>query len=317
MYNSQLQREHIKNSTQELLDKCVIDLENKFNQMKNTIIEELTDNIRLDIIDKINCDVDELENDITYYDLPKTKNSGDIYVCYDKIVKKLESSIKLNDKEKIIVFNQRIYKDQNLKCRSKHNGSAQAYICFLCVTSFSNIYKIKQSITGRWTYNSPYKYIMPDNISVSSHRFNIQLDTFMIKIINHIGKSHRQHMILDDVHYFDRAVLQYKKMIEIYKQYYMKFLTESKIQQKYNEQVNINKQLVLKVKSLKLKTEELQNKLRDSVPLENQCCICFGYTEKKQLCVPCGHRQYCIDCIKKINVCSLCKANIDQVIKIS
>lgn len=54
----------------------------------------------------------------------------------------------------------------------------------------------------------------------------------------------------------------------------------------------------------------------DDIPDEEKCVICFNRTKKNQALVPCGHTQYCEDCINKIKKCSLCKTPIDKIIKI-
>lgn len=67
------------------------------------------------------------------------------------------------------------------------------------------------------------------------------------------------------------------------------------------------------------KTKELEDCkkiLRDTIPIENQCYICHGFTHKKQVLSQCGHTQYYNNCIKKITKCSLCNAPIVNVVKI-
>ena len=55
--------------------------------------------------------------------------------------------------------------------------------------------------------------------------------------------------------------------------------------------------------------------LKDSndIPEDEQCVICFKRTDKKQVLVPCGHRQYCKECIKKVEICSLCRKPVNMV----
>jgi hypothetical protein len=49
---------------------------------------------------------------------------------------------------------------------------------------------------------------------------------------------------------------------------------------------------------------------------DDQCVICFEPTERKQLCAPCGHTQYCDHCIGSIHECAICRTQIDKIIKI-
>ena len=46
------------------------------------------------------------------------------------------------------------------------------------------------------------------------------------------------------------------------------------------------------------------------------CCICYGDLIKRYACVPCGHCQFCRDCIKKVRVCPLCRKHIQSKIEI-
>jgi hypothetical protein len=47
-----------------------------------------------------------------------------------------------------------------------------------------------------------------------------------------------------------------------------------------------------------------------------QCVICFEPIDRKQICVPCGHTQYCDHCIGIINECAICRTKINKIIKI-
>lgn len=69
-----------------------------------------------------------------------------------------------------------------------------------------------------------------------------------------------------------------------------------------------------KVKSEMEKKYEKKYRMLKEIAQKHQCCICFGYTNKKKVCVPCGHKQYCNECIMEIKECSLCQKNIDSII---
>ena len=93
-------------------------------------------------------------------------------------------------------------------------------------------------------------------------------------------------------------------------------MKSSDLQNKYEKQLEENKILHDFLIEEKIISNELRENLKEAVPEKNQCCICFGYTDKKQSCVPCGHTQYCCKCIIKIKNCSICSAKIDQIIKL-
>jgi hypothetical protein len=48
---------------------------------------------------------------------------------------------------------------------------------------------------------------------------------------------------------------------------------------------------------------------------DKRCVICFENIEtRNKALVPCGHTQYCGECITKITQCSLCNVVISQII---
>jgi len=106
---------------------------------------------------------------------------------------------------------------------------------------------------------------------------------------------------------------KYDKLLNKYNKISNKFKT-IKIFLKY---MNKNRKIVIdKNNELNKIVEDYKNKLRDCIPLKNQCVICFCYNDKKTCIVPCGHTQHCEDCVKKIKICSLCNGLITQTIKI-
>jgi hypothetical protein len=56
----------------------------------------------------------------------------------------------------------------------------------------------------------------------------------------------------------------------------------------------------------------------EDVNEENQCVICFKFTDKTKVLIPCGHAKYCETCIQKIknDNCPLCNSKIHFVVKI-
>ena len=52
------------------------------------------------------------------------------------------------------------------------------------------------------------------------------------------------------------------------------------------------------------------------IPSEYKCRMCFGFTDKKKILIPCGHTQYCNICITELTKCSLCGSNVNSVIEI-
>jgi hypothetical protein len=55
------------------------------------------------------------------------------------------------------------------------------------------------------------------------------------------------------------------------------------------------------------------------IPIEDQCVVCFGYTDKKKATVPCGHRKFCSKCIEKMekdSECYICRTKITTIINL-
>lgn len=49
---------------------------------------------------------------------------------------------------------------------------------------------------------------------------------------------------------------------------------------------------------------------------ENECCICLQDIKGHVALIPCGHTQFCEECIRKQKICPLCKKEITNILKI-
>jgi E3 ubiquitin-protein ligase NEURL3 len=69
-----------------------------------------------------------------------------------------------------------------------------------------------------------------------------------------------------------------------------------------------------------LKNSQLLNELITKEESAKKCIICFEKEAGNFALVPCGHTQFCCSCIEEINKrtkeCSLCKTNIESVLKL-
>lgn len=45
---------------------------------------------------------------------------------------------------------------------------------------------------------------------------------------------------------------------------------------------------------------------------KDQCSVCFGFAHKNKALVPCGHTQFCENCIGILKKCPLCDNNTRQ-----
>jgi len=56
--------------------------------------------------------------------------------------------------------------------------------------------------------------------------------------------------------------------------------------------------------------------ISDETPLENECVICFEYTDRKNALFPCEHDQYCEEHIYNLKKCALCYKDVKGVIQL-
>lgn len=49
---------------------------------------------------------------------------------------------------------------------------------------------------------------------------------------------------------------------------------------------------------------------------ENECAICFKITDRKRILIPCGHTKYCESCIQELKECSICKTQVNTIIRV-
>jgi len=139
--------------------------------------------------------------------------------------------------------------------------------------------------------------------------------------IYHLFVSDNEFISFDDSVSLDQNEPMFDDIYNIVRQNLNK-IVPNYLQQSCNNNYT-NNNIINEIDSLKneiarLKAENdfLEEKIRDIIPIEHQCCICFGYTHKQQVCVPCGHTQYCTNCIKRIDKCALCNTHITDIIKV-
>jgi hypothetical protein len=49
---------------------------------------------------------------------------------------------------------------------------------------------------------------------------------------------------------------------------------------------------------------------------QQECCVCLDTLNESYMLYPCGHAQYCEACARKSNTCSLCRKEIQDVVKV-
>lgn len=53
--------------------------------------------------------------------------------------------------------------------------------------------------------------------------------------------------------------------------------------------------------------------IMDSIK-DEQCCVCFDITKRTKTLVPCGHSQFCLNCISMIKDCPMCRTKVTLII---
>ena len=104
------------------------------------------------------------------------------------------------------------------------------------------------------------------------------------------------------------------KILDLNKKYSMQL--DYELKQKNHTFTKQKAELIKKIKSQEVEINNLKNQLLDAIPEQNRCCICFGYTDKKKVIVPCGHTQYCNTCINKLKQCALCNKNVNSIVEL-
>jgi GTPase SAR1 family protein len=64
------------------------------------------------------------------------------------------------------------------------------------------------------------------------------------------------------------------------------------------------------------KISQISGSNKKDSAIDNECAICFNYTHKNQILIPCGHTKYCDSCISKIKICSICNSVIVSTVRI-
>lgn len=66
----------------------------------------------------------------------------------------------------------------------------------------------------------------------------------------------------------------------------------------------------------KNKQEVYKFKDIDELHEDKKCVICFSLTERNHALFPCGHTQFCEQCITQFSNCPICRKDVSSVIKI-
>jgi hypothetical protein len=308
--NCDTQTNLIKTFTQESLNNAIINMKKNFDNIKDNMIKDLIDGVRLDVYDKMyNSNDDNCDKHFINIDDEKKIEDGLFSGAIDNII----NLYKLKKREKYI---HRIYSQSNtIQVNSKTYYARR--VLYGLITNYSNIYYIEYyeeypSYRGRPSTNTREQI-------VNTYIHNIPLNNIYIEGIKAhsslIGRYHaRDDSRNETIH--DNVINYYKSVLDLNKKNYIKLLAENDLREKYESLLKDNLKSQNNIKKMEEHIVELTNKLQETIPKEYQCCICFGFTDKKMLCSPCGHTQYCNKCIVDLKNCALCRKDIVNVVKI-
>jgi len=344
------QRKLIKTFTQESLDKCSSTIKLNFDRMKQDILSDLIDGIRLDIFDNLNgiddseCKIltpDDIKKD--FLQLSPIQEIGNN--IRDKNVKNIcEKSLEVLFGSKILKNNEHyVYFTSHYSWEVRCNYGMHNYniiVSLGLITNFSNFIWLVVNDYGVFSYDGSTRQDMHNTGTIygpcKTYDLNIPLHNIFINIL-HTNKflSSRTNPIEQyqpgentssikryrNIHNTKQNVANHSdiydaivKILDLNKKYSIQLLVESDLQKKYDALVKKNEQQQKTVESLETKIEKLENQLKESIPEQHRCCICFGYTDKKKACVPCGHTQYCDNCIGELKKCAICRKDVTSSI---
>ena len=349
------QRKIIKTFTQESLDKCTDIMMENFEKIKKDLLDKLSDGIRLDIFDKINGTSADNNTEYKIYDLEDIKKECQQKFpkeFYEIMTNLLSHAIEKLKKVKVLNLNEHyVHFINHYSCAQIGDGS-DGLMIFGVLTNLSNFSWLEiKDISGRWPGQreiiSEYK-VYDLNTPLHSIYINIlnsikSLSPQSLSGCNECRMIYspyrKKNLKVVNIHNIQRyscgsgdlqqcldnnnCLVCYReiydiivKILNMNKKYSISMLVELDLQKKYDAILNEKEQLKIENITLKEKMKALENQLKDSIPAEHRCCICFGYTDKKKVCVPCGHGQYCSKCIEELTECALCSKTITSIVKL-
>lgn len=312
-----VQKEFIESCANSYLNKII----DKLNDNHQEFLDNISNRVLLDISNKITSNV---ESEYTVI-----SNSNNCLMEY----------IELNEGEHVIFDLENYY--YTYTSSTNYNMYYKIYYESLIVTNFSNMYNSGFYVSdNKSAFGGLRKQTIKDSLNISKTINNIILDPILINIIQSLTfaqiarpkiKLTGNYNIFSDLgkikenvesrsninpsKYYNDTLGIIGTILKINEDNYYKFLSTTNLTQKYEASLLQIQDYQGEIERQQLEIDKLKRKLADAVPIDNQCCICYGYTEKHKACVPCGHRQYCDDCIESITQCSICRAEVQQVNK--
>ena len=129
-----------------------------------------------------------------------------------------------------------------------------------------------------------------------------------------------------------------QEVIKLNKEYCCRFINTYETQNEYDKLIATNnekdimiekitavnrekdaiiEELIAANKEKEAMMEELTVQLKYLKDHEEPCCVCFERANKNKVLIPCGHRQYCDECVTRLDgKCAICRAGIGEIVDI-
>ena len=300
------QQEQIKYFTNESLTNCLTKLDSKFQSLKKELCDDLIQGIRLDVWDQLNG-VIKVENQNTQN---KIANHMGLHAIDEINNKKLK-------KDEYYVYDFQI----TLQTQNRSNSEEGVYFrhSIFTITNYSNVSWSKHVSWSKLGFSNIHQPTAP--YSKKNIELNFRLHNIFIDILTTLKKIPFQNICGGDGNidqgsifntFCDARYETLQEIVNLNKKYYMNLLVSSDLQRKYEKSLDDNKKLETENRKLKQEKEVVEQKLRYSIPVELQCCICFGYTDKSQFYLH-GHSNLCSTCIHSVKDCPMCRSSIEKV----
>ena len=320
----------IMTATDVILDKCKKDIDNKFNELSAELVNSLTRSVKMEITDKIYGDGIKLDYE-KYNNLYNLFDTSQISVSFVDIGCKYEPSVRWRNgnpppgppslswgyswASSVISEIKNKYQLRQSENVIYFNTSITSYTLKSCPDSlFYNIYV--NIVTDLSTTIHAF-----GGATIRQHQTHPQFGNSNIDIRTESTYLHAPFIkLLQDILASNSSAPSIKPMIDTIIKYnemfYIKFLTNYDVQTKNESLLKQLTESQRRYDEQQTEINKLTELLKNSIPVEYQCCICFGFTLKREIISPCGHTQYCHNCITKIETCALCKGKVEKIITI-
>lgn len=184
----------------------------------------------------------------------------------------------------------------------------------LCVKELNDLYTCIGGTEDHCELILMFKKIAQSKLFNKKSIYDLFLNNTEFISLEDANNLDENNPMFDDIYNIVHQTLI--KLLPNYSQLFANEIIMNDKKNNNNDEIDEINSLKNEITRLQEENDLLEDRIRDIIPIEHQCCICFGYTHKKQVCAPCGHTQYCESCINRIEKCALCNTHITNIIKL-